>query len=115
MFVISMANFSGPFLGVPNRSSVKLIALFLSIISIVKINSSHVTQVRDEYRIDYDEGRGGYGNIVKAQLTQRQQEMLSQMQEYEAGQDEDGDDEMAAKVSGKAANPRYRGDDSDED
>lgn len=74
-----------------------------------------VLQVRDEYRIDYDEGRGGYGNIVKAQLTQRQQEMLSQMQEYEAGQDEDGDNDMAEKVPGKAANSRYRGDESDED
>ena len=72
-------------------------------------------QVRDEYRIDYDEGRGGYGNIVKAQLTQRQQEMLSQMQEYEAGQDEDNDEGWQAKGDGKAANPRYRGDDSDED
>ena len=74
--------------------------------------------MRDEYRIDYDEGRGGYGNIVKAQLTQRQQEMLSQMQEYEAGQDNDGDERMQVDtaVSGKAAaNPRYRGDESDEE
>ncbi len=74
-------------------------------------------QVRDEYRIDYDEGRGGYGNIVKAQLTQRQQEMLSQMQEYEAGQDDEGDESMQVdtQASGKAANPRFRGDESEED
>lgn len=74
-------------------------------------------QVRDEYRIDYDEGRGGYGNIVKAQLTQRQQEMLSQMQEYEAGQDDEGNEGLQSSnaVAGKAANPRYRGDESDEE
>lgn len=75
------------------------------------------SQVRDEYRIDYDEGRGGYGNIVKAQVTQRQQEMLSQMQEYEAGQDEEGDESMqpGAAATQNAANPRYRGEESDED
>ena len=74
-------------------------------------------QVRDEYRIDYDEGRGGYGNIVKAQLTQRQQEMLSQMQEYEAGQDDEGDETMQSgnAVTGTAANPRYRGEESEEE
>lgn len=73
-------------------------------------------QVRDEYRIDFDEGRGGYGNIVKAQLTQRQQEMLSQMQEYEAGQDEEGDEQGGGNPAEvKAANPRFRGDDSDDE
>lgn len=73
--------------------------------------------MRDEYRIDYDEGRGGYGNIVKAQLTQRQQEMLTQMQEYEAGQDNEVTESVPARgpVREKAANPRYRGDESDED
>ena len=64
--------------------------------------------MRDEYRVDYDEGRGGYGNIVKAQLTQRQKEMVNQMQEYEAGQDD-----------GPTASPprkrTRRGDDSDDD
>ena len=65
-----------------------------------------MAQVRDEYRVDYDEGRGGYGNIVKAQLTQRQKEMVAQMQEYEAGQD---DPTPADRVK------RRRGNESDSD
>ena len=73
----------------------------------------HVAQVRDEYRTDFDEGRGGYGNIVKAQLTQRQQEMLIQMQEYEAGQDDDP--ELDAEPEAPAANPRFREDNSEEE
>ncbi|KAG7669923.1 hypothetical protein KSW81_008067 [Nannochloris sp. 'desiccata'] len=28
-------------------------------------------QVRDEYRMDYDPGRGGYGNILKQEMTSR--------------------------------------------
>lgn len=54
---------------------------------------------------------------MKAQLTQRQQEMLTQMQEYEAGQDDEpeGGAQGRLPAEGKAANPRYRGDDSDDD
>jgi nuclear cap-binding protein subunit 2 len=73
--------------------------------------------VRDEYRVDYDAGRGGYGNIMMAQATQRQQEQLAQMQEYEAGQEFEDDQELEIKLDKEvpAANPRFRGEDSDED
>ncbi|KAK7090272.1 nuclear cap-binding protein subunit 2-like [Littorina saxatilis] len=30
-------------------------------------------QVRDEYRTDYDEGRGGYGKLVAVKITRRDQ------------------------------------------
>jgi len=72
-------------------------------------------QVRDEYRVDYDEGRGGYGNIM-AQATQRQ---LAQMQEYEAGQEfhgeGEGDHDMGIAKEAPVANPRFRAEDSDEE
>lgn len=75
-------------------------------------------QVRDEYRVDFDEGRGGYGNIVKAQLSQRQKDMLHQMKEYEAGQgngDEDGGDAEGEALAAGGANPRFREENSDEE
>ena len=34
-------------------------------------------QVRDEYRMDYDPGRGGYGTILKNELSSRQQMMAA--------------------------------------
>lgn len=37
-------------------------------------------QVRDEYRMDYDPGRGGYGMILKRELENRQT-MMSALQE----------------------------------
>lgn len=64
--------------------------------------------MRDEYRVDYDEGRGGYGNIVKAQLTQRQRDMVTQMKEYEAGQEENYDERPS-----KRAKRKGESDDSD--
>lgn len=69
------------------------------------------TQVRDEYRVDYDEGRGGYGNIVKEQLSQRQQDMLDQMKEYEAGQETE---QMDVEPPSAAA-PRFREEVSDDE
>ena len=30
--------------------------------------SDDITQVRDEYRTDFDSGRGGYGKIVQQKL-----------------------------------------------
>ena len=35
-------------------------------------------QVRDEYRTDYDEGRGGYGKIVATKITQARDPMWRQ-------------------------------------
>ena len=32
----------------------------------------HIEQVRDEYRTDYDSGRGGYGKIVAGKITTKQ-------------------------------------------
>ena len=48
--------------------------------------SCGVAQVRDEYRTDWDAGRGGYGNIVKQELTSRQAAVAEQMGMYEEGQ-----------------------------
>ncbi len=55
-------------------------------------------QVRDEYRTDWDAGRGGYGNIVKQELAIRQETIKVQMGMYAEGQQEDGqpeDEELA--------------------
>ena len=35
-------------------------------------------KVRDEYRTDYDEGRGGYGKIVATKITQARDPMWRQ-------------------------------------
>lgn len=48
-------------------------------------------QVRDEYRTDWDAGRGGYGNIVKQELTARQIAIKEQMNMYAEGQIEGGE------------------------
>ena len=48
-----------------------------------------MVQVRDEYRTDFDAGRGGFGNIVKNELMTRQQEMQLRMNEYAEGQDDE--------------------------
>jgi len=57
-------------------------------------------QVRDEYRTDWDAGRGGYGNIVKQELTARQAAVAEQMGLYAEGQGDEGGamdaDEVAA-------------------
>ena len=65
--------------------------------------------------MDYDEGRGGYGNIVKAELTQRQSEMLEQMGQYEAGQDDGAEPEAEAPGGSAPANPRFREEASDDE
>ena len=48
--------------------------------------------MRDEYRTDFDAGRGGYGNIVKNELMTRQQEMQQRMNEYAEGQEDMDED-----------------------
>eukprot|EP00884_Botryococcus_braunii_P006551 jgi/Botrbrau1/15898/Bobra.40_1s0080.1 len=59
-------------------------------------------QVRDEYRTDYDEGRGGFGNIVKQELASRQQQVAQQMGMYSEGQDMDDALEEPAAVPPEA-------------
>jgi len=49
--------------------------------------------VRDEYRTDWDAGRGGYGNIVKQELAIRKETIQVQMGLYAEGQQEDGQPE----------------------
>ena len=66
-------------------------------------------QVRDEYRTDWDAGRGGYGNIVKQELARRQEAIDTNMGMYEAGQDEDG------TRSDLPPRERRRGSDDDDD
>lgn len=41
-------------------------------------------QVRDEYRMDYDSGRGGYGNLLRGELIARQNLMAMMGNEMEA-------------------------------
>lgn len=50
-------------------------------------------QVRDEYRTDWDAGRGGYGNIVKQELAIRKETIQVQMGLYAEGQQDDGEPE----------------------
>lgn len=49
-------------------------------------------QVRDEYRMDYDAGRGGYGTVLRNELQARQQ--LLQMMGGGIGDGGEGDDGM---------------------
>lgn len=99
-------------------------------------------QVRDEYRTTYDEGRGGYGKLLKTELDALQNEEEEEGAPGEGyrgerraaaadadaaapneddgrapmvvgakrGREEEEDDEAPAK-----SNPRFRGDESDED
>ena len=62
-------------------------------------------QVRDEYRTDWDAGRGGYGNIVKQELARRQDAINANMGMYEQGQDDEG---------GVSMRERRRGSDEDD-
>ena len=94
-------------------------------------------QVRDEYRTTYDEGRGGYGKLLKTELDalQNEEEESAPGEGYRgerraAAGDEpkDADDGRAPMVVGTKrgreeedddaplkSNPRFRGDESDED
>ena len=65
-------------------------------------------QVRDEYRTDWDAGRGGYGNIVKQELAKRQEAISANMGMYEQGQEaEAGEGDIAMRE-------RRRGSDDDD-
>lgn len=50
---------------------------------------SSALQVRDEYRTDYDAGRGGYGNILKQELEAKESLASYNMSMYNEGQDEE--------------------------
>lgn len=54
--------------------------------------------MRDEYRTDYDEGRGGFGNIVKQELASRQEQVAQQMGMYSEGQDLDDEADGVAEA-----------------
>ena len=100
-------------------------------------------QVRDEYRSNYDAGRGGYGVLIKNELETLNEKADAGAGEGDGfrgggagdrgtsggavGEDPGGDDGPAPKVGSKRGrdgdsdeemekeNPRFRGDDSDED
>ena len=57
-------------------------------------------QVRDEYRQDFDPGRGGYGRLIEMQLNQ-------QHMEYAAGLEEEGEGEVEEDPAA-AEQPRKR-------
>jgi len=81
-------------------------------------------QVRDEYRQEYDPGRGGYGHEVLRQEKRRREHQHSSYKNYSStpseshkrsrkrDRDDDSEDE---NVSRKRNNPRFREGDSDED
>jgi len=65
-------------------------------------------QVRDEYRMDYDQGRGGYGTILKNEISSRQQMMASIGDEMHAG-------DVGGYRGQGHREKRFRRDDSDEE
>lgn len=73
-------------LSLTGRSAFKWAAMLGSCLRRPSSGSCGVAQVRDEYRTDWDAGRGGYGNIVKQELTSRQAAVAEQMGMYEEGQ-----------------------------
>ena len=68
-------------------------------------------QVRDEFRMDYDPGRGGYGTILKQELGNRQNNnnMQNMMSEGLTGGD------MGGYRAIEPAEKRFRRDDSDDE
>lgn len=61
-------------------------------------------QVRDEYRMDVDWGRGGFGHIKRHALAERQAALLHQHRMYGEGQDaEAGSAAAAAPLEKEAA------------
>lgn len=62
-------------------------------------------QVRDEYRMDYDPGRGGYGTILSQELSAREQMMAALTDEMSGG----------AQGGYRPQEKRFRRDDSDDE
>ena len=67
-------------------------------------------QVRDEFRTDFDEGRGGYGKILEREITARQQ-MVSQLAEGMNAGDTGG----YRRHQGSQSQRFYRPEDSDDE
>lgn len=86
-----------------------------------------MAQVRDEYRMDVDWGRGGFGHIKRQALAERQAALLHQHRMYGEGQDAEAPageppqeatgGEAAGAGGGSAARVRGpdRGSDSDDE
>jgi len=70
-------------------------------------------QVRDEYRTDYDPGRGGYGRQVLLELTEREKAMRSYepITEIPRGGLQDSSASLSSSIGG--ASKRERGSDLD--
>lgn len=56
--------------------------------------------MRDEYRMDYDSGRGGYGTVLRGELSARQQ-MLSMLSGGMPGTE--GGDQMHPRLAARGA------------
>lgn len=72
-------------------------------------------QVRDEYRMDYDAGRGGYGTILQQELQQRKQLLSQQLNEGMDGntyQDSYGEGDAQYNTQSEK---RFKRDDSDDE
>ena len=79
-------------------------------------------QVRDEYRTDYDVGRGGYGKLVQTGLSELHQRPVPRANADDpAGRKRDRDVEAPSDANKRARentaekNPRFRGERADED
>src|SRR4051812_24886904 len=91
-------------------------------------------QVRDEYRQEFDAGRGGWGHIIRQKLERERGEKLKEnyeaIKEVPAGADEyrsrtttgkkrvrddDGGSEADSSKKQKENNPRFRDEKSDEE
>ncbi|ORX75505.1 RNA-binding domain-containing protein [Anaeromyces robustus] len=81
-------------------------------------------QVRDEYRQEYDPGRGGYGHEVLRQEQRRREHQQSSYRNYGPDSDRsshkrsrkrDREDDSEDENTSRKRNPRFREGDSDED
>ncbi|EGG25397.1 RNA-binding region RNP-1 domain-containing protein [Cavenderia fasciculata] len=75
-------------------------------------------QVRDEYRTDYDPGRGGYGKQQKMVEIEQHSEMDVSQPQYigkRSRDDEDGNDLKKQRDNGGGRSSRFRERDEDED
>ena len=81
-----------------------------------RMNTFISSQVRDEYRMDYDAGRGGYGTILQQELAARQSMMAMYAGEMNLGDlgGFKGGQAAAAGQQQEAENPRFRDESDDE-
>lgn len=85
-------------------------------------------QVRDEFRIDYDPGRGGFGKVVQKEIISQQQEGMAGLDADESPAPQQGDSKRR-RTGGQRErepqprepqreeeeNPRFRGRRSDDE